>query len=60
MSVPQLSHEQGVDVQTSFMFLTIGLVPMLVSHDQQMSFMFMTMSCVCGSCLTTNRCPSCS
>ena len=31
MSVPQLSHEQGVDVQTSFMFLTIGLVPMLVS-----------------------------
>ena len=27
----QLSHDQGVDVQTSFMFLTIGLVPMLVS-----------------------------
>ncbi|KAL8575811.1 hypothetical protein ACOMHN_014816 [Nucella lapillus] len=27
----QLSHEQGVHVQTSFMFLTIGLVPMLVS-----------------------------
>ncbi|KAK7499057.1 hypothetical protein BaRGS_00009604, partial [Batillaria attramentaria] len=26
-----LSHSQGVNVQTSFMFLTIGLVPMLVS-----------------------------
>ncbi|XP_025088945.1 solute carrier family 43 member 3-like isoform X2 [Pomacea canaliculata] len=27
----QLSHSEGVNVQTSFMFLTIGLVPMLVS-----------------------------
>jgi hypothetical protein len=27
----QLSREQGVDVQTSFMFLTIGLVPMLIT-----------------------------
>ncbi|CAG5120757.1 unnamed protein product, partial [Candidula unifasciata] len=27
----QLSHFNGVDIQTSFMFLTIGIVPMLVS-----------------------------
>ena len=31
VSVFQLSHDQGVYVQTSFMFLTSGLVPMLVS-----------------------------
>ncbi|KAH9525235.1 hypothetical protein Btru_000767, partial [Bulinus truncatus] len=29
--LPSLSHFVGVNVQTSFMFLTIGIVPMLVS-----------------------------
>ena len=27
----QLTHQQGVDIATSFMFLAIGIVPLLVS-----------------------------